>query len=449
MLPFRTYQQILDDDNETIPPTFRQSPGTDGCPAEVPVAWYIERQFHEAEKAKLWSSSWQVACREEHIPNAGDQYVYDITDKSYLVVRGDDGAIRAFVNACLHRGRLLRDYSGTAHEIRCPFHAIAWTLDGNLKEIPGGDEFVQRNSCDWHLPEVAVGTWGGFVFINPDPAAQPLQDYLHVLSSHFERWPLDQRYLAKHVSKKIRCNWKVAQEAFMEAYHTSATHPQSVWSSGEGPTSQYDEFGVFSRAVTPRAVPSPNLKVKITEQRIIDGMLNRLNRSEAVVLPEGMTARQYYSNMMREELSRQIGDKAKALSTTELCDLIYYTVFPNFHPWGGYYQSIYLFKPNGDDHETCTMEFMLLAPFEGKRPDAAPIEYLDYDDSWTSKVGPRGRIFDQDSLNMPEVHRGLLTTRQKTIRLALRQEGKIRHFYKLYQAQMGLDECAPAPVLTS
>jgi hypothetical protein len=55
MLPFRTYQQILDDDNEAIPPTFRASPGTDGCPTEIPVAWYIERQFHEREKARLWS----------------------------------------------------------------------------------------------------------------------------------------------------------------------------------------------------------------------------------------------------------------------------------------------------------------------------------------------------------------------------------------------------------
>jgi phenylpropionate dioxygenase-like ring-hydroxylating dioxygenase large terminal subunit len=434
---FRTYQSVLDDDREDIPAPFRQCPGTEGCPTEAPTAYYTDRKYHELEKQRLWSSTWQVACREEQIPHPGDQHVYEIADRSYLVVRGNDGHIRAFPNACLHRGRLLRDFDGTAHEIRCSFHAIAWNLDGTLKEIPGGDEFGELDPCAWRLRNVSVGLWGGFVFINPKQDAEPLLEYLGALSVHFARWDLSERYLAKHVAKRIRCNWKVAQEAFMEAYHVSATHPQSIWSLGDGPASQYDAFGAFSRAVTPRGVPSPNLKVEISEQRILEGLLNRLNRSQ-VTLPEGMSARQYYSKIMRAELSEKIGERASALSTTELCDLIYYTVFPNFHPWGAYYQSVYLFKPNGDDHETCIMEFMLLEPFRGDRPAPANLEVVDFDESWTSKVGPRGRIFDQDSLNMPEVQRGLKNLAGRTVRFAQRQEGKVRHFYKMYQNVLGL-----------
>src|SRR5260370_25011442 len=175
MLPFRTYQQVLDDDAEAIPATFLQSSVPGDCPTEIPMAWYIDRKFHELEKQRLWSSTWQVACREEQIPNAGDQHVYEIADKSYLIVRGEDGRVRGFVNACLHRGRLLRDYPGSAHEIRCPFHAIAWDLNGDLKEIPGGDEFENHGPCDWRLEKVASGTWGGFVFIKPDFTCPPLE----------------------------------------------------------------------------------------------------------------------------------------------------------------------------------------------------------------------------------------------------------------------------------
>src|SRR5690606_1642679 len=133
-----------------------------------------------------------------------------------------------------------------------------------------------------------------------------------------------------------------------------------------------------------------------------------------------------------------IGGKADALTVAELCDSIFYTVFPNFHPWGGYYQNVYLYRPNGDDHESCVMEFMQLAPFSGERPAPAPREELGFDDSWTAAVGPRGRIFDQDSLNMPEVQRGLAATSLSSVRLATHQEAKIRHFYRLYQSRAAI-----------
>ena len=78
-----------------------------------------------------------------------------------------------------------------------------------------------------------VGTWGGFVFINMDPDCEPLESFLGDLGKHFERWPLEKRYKQAHVAKIIRCNWKVAQEAFMEAFHVVATHPQLLAGIGD------------------------------------------------------------------------------------------------------------------------------------------------------------------------------------------------------------------------
>ena len=105
-------------------------------------------------------------------------------------------------------------------------------VDGSLSSIPCAWDFPQvEDPADWGLREVQVATWGGFVFINPDPAAPTLTSHVGELTDHFARWPLEDRFVQVHVAKVIRCNWKVAQEAFMEAMHVVATHPQS---RGEG-----------------------------------------------------------------------------------------------------------------------------------------------------------------------------------------------------------------------
>ena len=101
---------------------------------------------------------------------------------------------------------------------------------------------ARRRRSEWSLPEVRVGTWGGFVFINMDPDAEPLESFLGDLPEHFAKWPLEQRYKAVHVAKVFPTNWKVVQEAFMEAFHVVATHPQLLAGIGDA-NSQYDWNG--------------------------------------------------------------------------------------------------------------------------------------------------------------------------------------------------------------
>ena len=94
------------------------------------------------------------------------------------------------------------------------------------------------------LPEARVGLWGGFVFISPDPNGVPLEEFLGDLPEHFARWDFEHRYVQAHVSKKIRCNWKVAQEAFYEGLHLGATHPQSAPYVGDA-NSAVDVYGNY------------------------------------------------------------------------------------------------------------------------------------------------------------------------------------------------------------
>jgi nitrite reductase/ring-hydroxylating ferredoxin subunit len=165
------YQELLDADSrpENVPVTLRWQGNEHLGSTDIPRRRYVDRAYHELEKERLWRKVWQMACREEDIPDVGDTLVYDICDLSILVVRSAPGEIRAFFNACLHRGRQLKEGDGNNAELRCAFHGYCWNLDGSLKQIPCEWDFPHVDRAEWDLPAVQVGTWQGFVFVNPDP----------------------------------------------------------------------------------------------------------------------------------------------------------------------------------------------------------------------------------------------------------------------------------------
>ncbi|MDX2380202.1 MAG: aromatic ring-hydroxylating dioxygenase subunit alpha, partial [Acidimicrobiia bacterium] len=381
--PSLTYQQLLDTDTHEVPDVLRwfspMAPSTD----DVTVERYTSAEFHQLEVEQVWTKVWQMACREEDIPAVGDHITYDIVGRSILVVRSAADTIQAFHNVCPHRGRRLRESRGRDTELRCAFHGFAWQLDGCLKQVPCQWDFPRLEPDDWALSEVAVGTWGGFVFINMDPDCEPLEAHLGDLTRHFDRWPLEDRFKEAHVAKVMDCNWKVAQEAFMEAFHVVATHPQLLPSLGDA-ISQYDVFGNFSRALTPNGVPSPHITWQPSEQDMFDAMSDRnLDEEPRVIVPDGETARHVAAEAARESLRPALGDRADELCDAELSESIYYTVFPNFHPWGAYNRITYRFRPWGDWPNECLMECMYLDPYRGKRPPPCDIHMLGPDDSWT------------------------------------------------------------------
>ena len=177
--PGVSYQQLLDTDSNEVPEILRREQPLDDGPMFVPVERYISPDFFQLERAKVWDRTWQMACREEHLPNVGDYIVYDVAGRSYLVVRSGPSTIQAFHNVCLHRGRLLRTEGGCrATEFRCPFHGFGWKIDGSLARTSRARGTSRRSTTrpTGACASVQVGTWGGFVFINPDPAAPSLAD---------------------------------------------------------------------------------------------------------------------------------------------------------------------------------------------------------------------------------------------------------------------------------
>ena len=164
--------------------------GDDGF---VPKERYVSQAFLDLEMERLWPRVWQVACREEQVAEPGQFVEYTIGDQSVLVVRTEDGRIRAHHNACLHRGTRLASGCGRfdTGSIRCRYHAWRYGFDGRLIEVVDADEFDPMPEGS-SLGAVRAECWGGFVFVNFDPDAEPLLDYLQPLPEllaayHLER----------------------------------------------------------------------------------------------------------------------------------------------------------------------------------------------------------------------------------------------------------------------
>jgi phenylpropionate dioxygenase-like ring-hydroxylating dioxygenase large terminal subunit len=434
--PGVTYQQLLDADTHAVPDVLRlESPRFLGDD-DIPIERYTSREWHRREVDRLWMRVWQFACREEHIPGPGDYIVYDIANLSFVVLRTETGEIKAYPNACLHRGRRLKDYDGHCSELRCPFHGFAWALDGALRHVPAAWDFPhvdQRAHDDFHLFECRVGTWAGFVFINPDPNAAPFEEFIGGLADQFTVWDLGNRYVQAHVAKVIEANWKITQEAFCEAYHVSATHPQIPTYLGDT-NSQVDVWDTFARVITPGGTPSPLLERTPTEDEIQRAMMDvRVDQKPPRHLPEGQTARAAAASAAREHWRSIVGDRVDTMSDAELVDSLDYTLFPNFHPWGAFNRIVYRFRPNGDDHRSSIMEVLFLAPFSGERPPPAPIHRLSATEPWTNapELGMLAKVFDQDTFNMAKVQLGLETTWKPGITLGNYQEAKIRWLHQL------------------
>lgn len=438
--PGHYYQSELRTDSRPVPDFMKlNAPDTSG-PDEVPIHKYTSREYFDREVEKVWKRTWQWACREEEIPEVGDTFVYEVGPLSVIVVRSDADTIRAYPNVCLHRGRRLSDYGGRVRELKCPFHGFSWNLDGSLRAVPTPWDLPHVNPENFGLPEIRVERWGGFVFVNMDPNAAPLADTLGVVPEHFARWDLENRVITANVSKVIRCNWKVNQEGFLESWHVTTTHPQFLASFG-AITGQYDVFGPVNRTLSAiMGQHTPLLGRTPSEQEKYDSLtVQYLAGQQGPRVPEGMRARDYAAGLGRDYLKTVVGDRAEQYCDAELVDSIWYSVFPNFTPWGGPgVRQMYRWRPYGNHVDMSIMDVMLLAPFKGERPPPAPHRMLGPDDSWrlATELGTISLVEDQDAYNLEAVQKGLESAMRPTIVLSQYQESRIRHFHRILDAMM-------------
>jgi phenylpropionate dioxygenase-like ring-hydroxylating dioxygenase large terminal subunit len=453
--PSESYEDILCRDSRPIPDHLRQGPAPDIGVEPIPASRYFSPEHFQKEVDHVWSRVWQMACREEEIPNPGDYVIYEIVGKSLIVTRTPSGEIRAFYNTCLHRGRKLVTLNGCKDEFRCPYHGIAWNTDGSFKDNPIAWDFPQWEGRDMSLPQARVGTWGGFVFVNMDPNAAPLMATIGKLAEHFDRYDFANRYKAVHVVKPVRCNWKALAEAFMESHHSITTHPQILPFLADA-NSQYDLLDDFvTRQFSASGVPSPFVYDKnYTPTQIIQAMGGQGNGTRRrgfgegeTQVPDGVTARIYAAEQARKALGAEDGHDYAACSDAEMVDALLYNVFPNMSFWAGYAPNlVYRWRPQGRDPEVGLMDVMILkrVPKTGPRPKPAPAHELDIDEPWSNatELGGLSGIFEQDMGNLPYVQEGLHASGNGLVHFGRYSEMRIRHLHHMIERYIAEGEAA-------
>lgn len=443
---FPSYQDLLDQEKVPVPAALRIDTQPHIPNDLIATDVWTDSGIFEQEVEHLWPRVWQMVCRETALPKAGDFLVYEITRYSILLVRTESGALKGYHNSCLHRGRALKSGRGTSRELRCPYHGFCWTLDGEFKEAYCEWEFDRSALAELKLPEVQVATWGGWVLINMDPDAPSFEEYSSVLSEHFTRWRPEDRYVALHVEKKIRCNWKAAMEAFIESYHSVQTHPQILSFTG-GDNSQYDVFGEhLSRTMTAQGIPNPGQADRYSVQESVEGMTGPGGFEMALKLTghsaETISPREAIAAVRKQRIATYMDAETLAgVTDAETMDSILYLVFPNFAPWAGFQSQItYRYRPVGMDPDACIMDIYLLDGFpkDKPRPPDAKTIHLDFDQPFESvEALELGALFDQDANNLPEVQKGLKASKSGKVYTARYQELRIRHFHQTLARYLG------------
>jgi phenylpropionate dioxygenase-like ring-hydroxylating dioxygenase large terminal subunit len=414
----------------------------------IPTARYTDPAFLEAEIEGVWKRVWQMACREEDVPNTGDYASYRIADQEYLVVRQADGSVKAFNNACRHRGNVVKRGCGSATELRCQYHHWCWNIDGSLNEIPDRHLYIRLDDAEYALGEIACDTWGGFVFVNPDTSCEPLLDFLGDVARQLEPYHLEKMRSAVNVTTTISCNWKVAVEAFLEVYHVQGIHPQLMPMLDDVNTS-YEVMGPHSRMIVPFGIPSMRLE-HVGSQEVFEAFVMESGNTAVVSEPgaeaAGGAAPTGLEDLFDEqgeirgdrnvrevliertyERGTAAGHDYSGLLPDQMIDDWHYLIFPgmvfNTHA-GGFL--LFRVRPDWKDPDRCTFDlYRFLWPSEEEAASYQPAQNVEIPERGMSF----GRVLDQDFENLPGVQRGLHSDALEFITLSA-QEIRVAHVHE-------------------
>ncbi|ATE64255.1 aromatic ring-hydroxylating oxygenase subunit alpha [Rhizorhabdus dicambivorans] len=300
-------------------------------PKIFPPRTYYDPELNQRETELFWPKVWTMAGRVSDVQEVGDYFTYELGPESFIIVRSDADTIKAFYNVCPHRGnRIAYNDIGHASDFTCSFHSWQFSLDGELKRITDEELFHPKVICDRPgLKEVRCESWGGFVFVNMDPDAVPLLDFLGCIPEHFAPYNLENFRIFKDYEIEFNTNWKTAVDAFIEVYHVHSLHPE-LEVLAETKRCQHDllENG-HSRTLVPEGLVSHRVEPRP----------NELNPALAVMLRQyGVDPADYdgppdnvreYLIPYKRKWGEENGVDFSKLSDQQLKDLWNYHVFPN------------------------------------------------------------------------------------------------------------------------
>jgi phenylpropionate dioxygenase-like ring-hydroxylating dioxygenase large terminal subunit len=201
----------------------------DSADLSLPGWIYHDREFFELEKQAIFRSSWQVVCHVSDVPRAGDYYTLDFLGESLIVVRGDDGAVRAFHNVCRHRAsRLLEGPNGhCGKRITCGYHAWSYALDGRLVGIPNRAQFKGLDVTRHGLAQLDLEIYMGFIFVRLAPGLPSVREMAAPYADELAAYRMEELVpQGGRVSLRPRAvNWKNVADNFSDGLHIPVAHP--------------------------------------------------------------------------------------------------------------------------------------------------------------------------------------------------------------------------------
>jgi phenylpropionate dioxygenase-like ring-hydroxylating dioxygenase large terminal subunit len=220
-------KQRADDERgrESYPDGFPELP-------PVPAGRYGDAAFAALETEAVFGRSWLMVAHVDELPAPGDYRLVEQLPQPIMLVRGNDGTVRAFYNTCQHRGAaLLDEVAGHAgRRLTCPYHSWVYDLDGALVGYPDASSFTDLDRDGLGLKPIRCETWGPLVFINLDPDAGPLEAFLRPVSEDLSELGemAGRLHLVDHGQLAVDVNWKIPVDANIETYHVNTVHRESA-----------------------------------------------------------------------------------------------------------------------------------------------------------------------------------------------------------------------------
>jgi phenylpropionate dioxygenase-like ring-hydroxylating dioxygenase large terminal subunit len=422
----------------------------------VPKESYISADYVRLEKQRLWPKVWQIACREEELPRNGSFVTFEIAGESIIVVRTPEG-IRAYYNVCQHRGRRLLEGEGQVAKIQCRFHGWRWSLDGRIEHVLDRDDW-KGALCDdeLHLKAPQVDTWGGFVWINMDPAAGTLRSYLAPAIDYLDPYDFGAMRYRWYKTFRLRCNWKVAMEAFNEGYHVAATHPQLLPYYDDVNTSvAHGKHAMFHyREARPMGQPSARLNRPLLDdtREAVHKYVTMMDRELNAIVSDRMG--QVSSRLVSElqpgtkdfdtlaalmqftyEAATATGAGWPAISAEQVMAAgTDWHLFPNaitlmFPDAAIWYRA----RPSGDDPNACLFDVWSLQRYA---PGAEPKLRREFYQDWRS-CETLGQVLEQDFGNMEQVQAGMHSRGFTAARPNPKQEIAVSNYHRVLHEYLG------------
>ena len=188
---------------------------------------YTDPEFAQLEIDLIFRPSWQIVCHVSEVANPGDYQTIEYAGESVVVIRGDDGQVRAFTNVCRHRAmRLVEGPSGCAKKLVCPYHAWVYETDGRLTGVPMKGEYPALKLEDNGLAPVSLEVWHGFIFVRLEDAGFPsVAEMMAPFEAEVAQYRFkDMRPMAPVRLRPRDVNWKNVGDNYSDNLHIPVAH---------------------------------------------------------------------------------------------------------------------------------------------------------------------------------------------------------------------------------